>query len=72
MCLKGEFDEAATLEKCQDYADCMKNLIFFMRYGMRPANVPEGVFELFQELCRNVSVRQRTVTRCISSEVMMV
>lgn len=72
MCLKGAFDEAATLGKCQDYADCMKNLIFFMRYGMRPANVSEGIFELFEELCRNVSVRQRTAARCTSSQVMLV
>lgn len=72
MCLRGDADETVNLETCQDYADCMKKLIFFLRYGMRPSNVPEGIYLLFQEVCHSASVRQRSAVRCRSSSVLMV
>ena len=64
MCLSGKTGEDFDLEECRQYAECLKKLIFFFRYGFRPAHVPEDHYELFRELCQTVSRKQRGSTRC--------
>jgi hypothetical protein len=64
LCLRSDAGENCDLQSCRNYADCLKKLIFFFRYGFRPADVPEDHYELFQELCQTVSGQQRGSTRC--------
>jgi hypothetical protein len=64
MCLKCDFADDTRPEECQQYADCLKKLIFFLRYGIRRANISEKHYELFQDLCHNLSKRKRFLARC--------
>jgi hypothetical protein len=64
LCLSGKAGQESDLKECRRYAECLKQLIFFFRYGYRPAHLPEDHYELFRELCRTVSRKRRGSTRC--------
>lgn len=68
LCLSGKIDQESNREEYRKYADCLKKLIFFFRYGFRPAQVPEDQYELFRDLCQMVSSKQRSSTRCESPQ----
>jgi len=64
LCLNRHASDVHDLESCRRYADFLKKLIFFFRYGIRPADVPENQYELIQELCNAVSRKQGASPRC--------
>jgi hypothetical protein len=41
------------------YAQQLKDLIFFIRYGVRPAGLPPGHLQLFKSMMRAASVAGR-------------
>jgi hypothetical protein len=47
-----------------NYVQCLKDLIWYMRYGFMPKMNDNRIGDLFDEICRKVSRNDRPKPRC--------
>jgi hypothetical protein len=51
-------------EACLKYSNSIKDLITFMRYGLRCKGLDDGQYELLQSLCASLSKKAQGELRC--------
>jgi predicted nucleotidyltransferase component of viral defense system len=48
----------------KEYAEMLKDLIFYIRYGVKPQNIGNAEFQLFRSVCEDLAKRRETRSRC--------
>lgn len=56
--------EEARGKGADQYVTILEELIFFLRYGIRPHGLSDAVFQLFRALCEGLLEKSRGYSRC--------
>jgi hypothetical protein len=58
------YREKGKAREPNEYAEMLKDLIFYIRYGVKPQNMRNDNFQLFRSVCEELTKRRETRSRC--------